>query len=281
MPTLNELTLYPIKSCAGIALQEATVSGTGLASGKIHDREWMVVDAQGQFVTQRTHPGMARIVPILHDDTLILNAPGLPSLTLPPELAKNAATLDVRVWKDQLPALDCGDQAAAWMARAVGTGCRLVRFNQQSRRLANPKWTHGIETHNLFSDSFPFLVIAQSSLHDLNERLQAQGRDALPMNRFRPNIVIGDAPAYAEDSTQAIRLGNAELQLIRPCQRCPVPSIDQATGIHGPDPQDILKQYHTSGLPNGAATFGMHAILLRGAGSILRIGQPVTMTSRI
>lgn len=279
MPILTELTLYPIKSCAGIALQEAVVTDTGLASGSIRDREWMVVDAQGQFVTQRTHPRMALIVPGLRNGSLILNAPGLPSLTLPLNRANNTPTIEVRVWKDHLPADDSGDEAAAWMAQAIGAGCRLVRFHAHAKRVASPKWTRGIEASNLFSDSFPFLVIAQSSLNDLNARLRAHGREALPMNRFRPNVVIGDVPAYAEDSMPTLCIGEAKLQLIRPCQRCPIPSIDQSTGQIGDDPLDILKQYHTSGLPNGAATFGVHAILLRGAGTTLRVGQPITTTT--
>ena len=277
MPILTELTLYPIKSCAGIALQEATVTSAGLASASVRDREWMLVDAQGRFITQRTHPRMALIIPSLRDDAIMLNAPGLPPLSLSLACADNTPTTNVRVWKDTLPANDCGDESAAWLSQAIGTACRLVRFHPQAQRVASPKWTHGIEAPNLFSDSFPFLVIAQSSLNDLNERLRVHGREALPMNRFRPNVVIGDVPAYAEDSMPTLRIGEAELQLVRACQRCPIPSIDQATGEVGADPLDILKQYHTSGLPNGAATFGMHAILQHGSGSVLRVGQAIVM----
>ena len=277
---LTELTLYPIKSCHGIALQEATITSSGLASGTIQDREWMVVDAQGQFVTQRTHPKMATITPRLNANMMELRAPGLQALSIPIERPdSNAPSLNVRVWRDSIKAHDCGDEAASWMSQVVGNGCRLVRFHPQSNRTPNTKWTGGIEAHNMFSDSYPFLVLSQASLDDLNQKLLSQGREAIPMNRFRPNIVIGNVPAYEEDHTHSIRIDDAVLQLVRPCQRCPVPSVDQATGIVGPDPLDILKTYHTSEALRGAVTFGMHATLLQGAGQTLRVGQHIAMSS--
>jgi len=281
MPTLTELTIYPIKSCAGISLQEAVITDAGLMSGLLHDREWMVVDAQGQFVSQRMQPGMSVIIPHVDGNIMRLRAPKMPPLEIPLALPDpgNTPTLEVRVWRDIVKAYDCGDVAAAWMSQVVGAGCRLVRFHPQAGRIANTKWTNGIEAPNMFSDSYPFLVISQASLDDLNEKSQAAGRNVLPMNRFRPNIVIGDVPAFEEDSSDLIYTEKAVLQMVRPCQRCPVPSIDQATGIVGPDPQDILKTYHTSEAMRGAATFGMHAILRQGAGEILRVGQRIEMTS--
>jgi uncharacterized protein len=281
MPALTELTLYPIKSCGGISLQEATITNTGLMSNAIHDREWMVVDEQGQFITQRTNPKMAIIVPRINGEVMELCAPGMLPLEIPlaqPDLDRTP-TLDARVWRDKVKAYDCGGAAAIWMSKVIDTKCLLVRFHPQANRMANPKWTDGIETPNLFSDSYPFLVISQESLDDLNQKLLATGRDALPMNRFRPNIVIGNVPPYKEDATKLIRAGNSVLQLVRPCQRCPVPSIDQATGTVGPDPQDILKTYHTSEILKGAITFGMHAILQQGVGETLRVGQRIEMSS--
>ncbi len=280
MPTLTELMLYPVKSCGGISLQEAIITNTGLMSGTIHDREWMVVDEQGQFVSQRMKPGMAVIIPSIHGQVMTLRAPNMPpleiSLALPdPE---TTPTIDAHVWRDTVKAFDCGEIAAVWISKVVGPGCRLVRFHPQATRIANPKWTDGIDAPNMFSDSYPFLVISQGSLNDLNDKLQANGREPLPMNRFRPNIVIGNVPAFAEDHTKTIDMNGVELQLVRPCQRCPVPSIDQATGIVGPDPQDILKTYHTSEAMRGAITFGMHAILLRGTGETLHVGQRIEMT---
>ncbi len=276
MIRLAELTLYPIKSCGGIVLQKATITKSGLASGLIHDREWMVVDARGQFITQRTHPKMATITPSINKSKMILSAPGMPPLAIPLERRtadSRDLLMEVRVWKDHLQAIDCGDAVADWLSTITGDGCRLVRFDPQAKRIASLKWTQGAEATNLFSDSFPFLVLSQASLDDLNERLRAEGREALPMNRFRPNIVISGVPPYAEDRTQSMQVGDAALQLVRPCQRCPIPAIDQTTGIAGPNPNDILKTYHTSELLNNAVTFGVHAILQHGEGATLRVGQ--------
>ena len=278
MPAIAELTLYPVKSCAGIALQEATIGAAGLAYGGVADREWMIVDANGQFLSQRTHPRMARIRPGIQSEQLILQFPGLTPLALPLSRRDAGSEMPVRVWKDQLPAQDCGPEAAAWLTQALGTPCRLVRFSASAVRLASPKWTRGIDAPNRFSDAFPFLVIAQASLDDLNERLHHAGRPPLPMNRFRPNIVMNDVPAYAEDALPRLQIEGARLELVRACQRCPVPSIDQDTGEKGPDPIDILRTYHSGGLPNGAATFGVHAILQSGEGTLLRVGQSLTLS---
>lgn len=284
MPTLTELTIYPIKSCAGISLQEAVITETGLVSrlvsGLLHDREWMVVDAQGQFVSQRMQPRMAVIIPHVDGNVMILRAPKMLPLEIPLALPEsdNTPSVEVRVWRDTVKAYDCGDHAADWLSKVVGAGCRLVRFHPQASRIANTKWTGGVEAPNMFSDSYPFLVISQASLDDLNEKLQAAGRDVLPMNRFRPNIVIGDVSAFEEDNSELILADKITLQLVRPCQRCPVPSIDQVTGLVGPDPQDILKTYRTSEAMRGAITFGMHAILREGSGEMLRVGQRIEMS---
>ena len=276
MATLAELTLYPIKSCGGIALQEASITPSGLASGLIHDREWMAVDSQGQFITQRTHPAMATITPSIEQNEMVLRAPGMTALAIPLERAGDHGTsMEVRVWKDHLPAIDSGNAAANWFSTILREDCRLVRFASHAKRVASPKWTRGMEATTLFSDSFPFLVLSQASLDDLNEKLLAEGREALPMNRFRPNIVIAGVPAYAEDRTQSLQAGDVILELVRPCQRCPIPSIDQMTGLAGPNPNDILKTYHTSELLNNAVTFGMHAIVLSGEGALLRVGQTI------
>ena len=200
MPTLTALTLYPIKSCAGIALQQATLTAAGLIHAQIHDREWMVVDAQGEFLTQRSHPALALIVPDLNlgAGMLELHAPGLAPLSLP--LARpatgSAPKLQVRVWDDLVSADDCGDAAAHWFSQALGLACRLVRFPAQASRITNTRWTAHADVPTRFSDGYPFLLISQASLDDLNQKLAAQGRDPLPMNRFRPNLVIDGVDAF-------------------------------------------------------------------------------------
>jgi len=280
MPILSALHLYPIKSCAGITLQEATITGAGLMSAHIYDREWMVVDMHGEFLTQRDYPRMALIQPRLRLDTLELRAPGMLRLELPLDLPapeQLPATMKVRVWNDTLAAYDCGETAAAWFSNVLGTPCRLARFHSDAQRHADPRWTNGESASMLFADGFPLLIISQASLDDLNQKLMAQGRAALPMDRFRPNIVIDDSDAFEEDHAGLIRIGQASIRPSKPCPRCTIPSIDQATGASGPDPLDILRGYRANPIVDGGIAFGMNAMLIEGEGQLLRVGQPVEM----
>jgi uncharacterized protein YcbX len=279
MPIITELNLYPIKSCAGIALREATMTAAGLMTAHVYDREWMVVDSDGKFLTQREHPRMALIRPQLNADMLELRAPGMLRLQIPLDLSdpNSASTLDVRVWNDTVKAYDCDEMTAHWFSNALGVECRLVRFHPDAKRVANPQWTDGVEAPTLFSDGYPMLVISESSLADLNEKLTSQGRDALPMNRFRPNIVIGGTGAFDEDFAESITIADVVLKPVKPCPRCPIPSVDQATGQVGPDPLDVLQSYRANPKVDGAITFGMNAILLAGDGKTIRIGQDVNV----
>lgn len=277
MPTITELTLYPIKSCAGIPLREATLTEAGLMSEQIYNREWMVVDLDGNFLTQREYPRMAQIVPRLRLDQLQLRAPGMLQLNIPLDLPHpdTARTLQVRVWNDTLQAYDCDELTATWFSKALGVPCRLVRFHPEARRIASLDWTDGIEAPNMFADGFPLLVIAQASLDDLNRKLQAHGRAPLPMDRFRPSLVIGGVDAFEEDYAAALRIGDALIKPVKPCPRCPIPSVDQATGEIGPDPLDILRTYRVNPKVDGGITFGMNAIVLAGDGQVLKLGQEV------
>jgi len=277
MPILTEINLYPIKSCAGISLREATLTNAGLMSDFIYDSEWMVVDAQGQFMSQRDYPKMALIAPRIKGDTIELRAPGMLRLELPLDLPDpdEAPSLEVRIWDDAVKAYDCDDTTAAWFSNAIGVPCRLVRFHANAKRLASAEWTGDVQAPTLFSDGFPVLVISQASLDDLNQKLLAQGREALPMNRFRPNIVIGDVGAFEEDYASSLRIGDTLLKPVKPCERCNMPSVDQSTGLAGDDPLDVLQTYRSNPKLDGAITFGMNAIVLEGDGQMLRVGQYV------
>lgn len=280
MPILTELNLYPIKSCAGISLREATVTPAGLMSEHIYDREWMVVDADGQFMTQRDYPKMALIVPRIKADTLELRAPGMLRLEVPLGLPdpSEEATLTVQVWDDSVQAYDCDETTATWFSKFLGVPCRLVRFHAEAKRISNKEWTNGLEVPTLFADGYPMLVISEASLADLNSKLQAQGRQPLPMNRFRPNIVVNGIEAFEEDVTESFRIGDALLKPVKPCPRCPMPAVDQATGEFGPNPVDILQTYRANPRVDGRITFGMNAILLEGEGRVLRVGQEVDVS---
>ena len=277
MPIITELNLYPVKSCAGISLREAMLTPAGLMTQNIYDREWMVVDAQGAFMTQRDHPKMALIVPRLKAEVLELRAPGMLRLEVPLDLPHpdDTPTVQVKVWNDTVPAYDCDDTTATWFSKFLGVPCRLVRFHADAKRHASTTWTGGIEAPTLFSDGYPVLVISEASLHDLNDKLKAQGREALPMNRFRPSLVVSGIEAFEEDYTKSFGIGSAKLKPVKPCPRCPMPSIDQATGEFGPDPLDILRTYRVNDKVDGGITFGMNAILVESEGETVRVGQEI------
>jgi len=279
MPILSELILYPIKSCAGLSLPQALLTTAGLATAdaKILDREWMVVDANGGYMTQRDFPRMALITPTLHADTLALTFPGMPALELAlarPD-AQSAPTRCVHIWDDSLRAYDGDDATAAWFSAALGVPCRLVRFHADAVRVISQNWTGDVAATTLFSDGFPILVIGQGSLDDLNDKLRGAGRAALPMNRFRPNVVIAGIEAFEEDYTETFQIGEVELKPVKPCPRCPMPSVDQATGEFGPDPLEILQSYRAKPELDGALCFGMNAIVTAGDGRIVRVGQEI------
>lgn len=277
MPVLTELHLYPIKSCAGIALREATITAAGLMSEHIYDREWMVVDANGDFLTQRNYPQMATIVPRIKSTTLELRAPGMLRLDIPLDLPdpEDAPTITVQVWDDHLPAYDCDELTATWFSQVLGTRCRLVRFHPHAKRSVSTAVSGGPEVPTLFADGYPMLVISEASLADLNQKWQATGQAALPMNRFRPNLVVNGIGAYEEDFARTLTFGSAIVQPVKPCPRCRIPSIDQETGKVGPNPLDILQTYRASPKIDGGLAFGMNAILLEGAGQVVRVGQEV------
>jgi len=239
-----------------------------------------VVGADGIALTQREHPRMALIVPKLKSETLELRAPGMLRLEIPLGLPDpdTAATLQVQVWEDSVLAYDCDETTAAWFTAFLGLPCRLARFHANATRRTSGTWTNGELHPTLFSDGYPILVIGTGSLQDLNEKLGEAGRNPLPMNRFRPNIVIGDIDPFEEDYTETFAIGDALLKPVKPCPRCPMPSIDQSTGEFGPDPLDILQSYRAKEELEGAICFGMNVVVLQGDGQQLKVGQEIGVT---
>ena len=277
--SIARLFVHPVKSCAGTEVREALLTEAGLES----DRAWMVVDAQGVFLTQRTLPRMALVRPEVVGDALVLRAPGMPELRLDANAAAAPAT--VTVWNDTVPAWDAGEAAARWFSTFLGQPCRLVRCDPAHRRLSSRDWTGGLEAPNRFSDGFPVLVASEASLDDLNQRLRAAGHAAVGMERFRPNVVLAGVQAYDEDRVDRVRIGTGaglevQLQLVKPCARCPIPDIDPATAQSHPAVGDTLRTYRQDKRLDGAITFGMNAIVRQGAGQVLRVGQPMAADLR-
>ena len=274
---IAQLFVYPVKSCAGIALQEAVLTETGLDL----DRAWMVVDAEGEFVSQRELPRMALIRPQLKTYEMVLRAPGM--LALHVEIDKVEKPVTVRVWDDSCSAYDMGDVAAQWFSDFLGPACgplRLVRFDPEQRRLSSLKWTKGVEAENQFADGFALLVTSEASLADFNTRLAAAGHKPVGIERFRPNLVLRGVEAFDEDRLGVLQIttgeGTARLDMVKPCARCPIPNIDPATALASPEVSDTLQTFRQNALLKGAVTFGMNAIVLEGDGHNLRVGQPVS-----
>ena len=273
MATVTELVLYPIKSCAGISVLEAQFKISGLVANGVHDREWMLVTLEGQFLTQREYPRMALVQPRIDGDKLEVSAPGMPPLRLPLAYDAAASRIQVQIWDDHVSSADCGDAAANWFSQALDADCRLVRFPPSVARPTSTKWTGGTPAETRFADGYPILVIGQASLDDLNAKLNSAGRAPLPMNRFRPNLVVDGLDAFEEDFVAEFTADGFALRPVKPCARCPIPSIDQATGIPGPDPLDILQAYRANPRMEGAVCMGMNCIVSEGAGQVLRVGQ--------
>ena len=276
MATLSQLILYPIKSCAALPVTEAVATVSGLSALGVHDREWMLVTNEGQFLTQREFPRMATIVPRVEGDALLVTAPGMSPLRLALEQGKR--TLRVQIWDDAVEALDCGDAAAAWFGDVLTTSCRLVRFKPDLARPTSQKWTGGAPSSARFADAYPLLLIGQAALDEINARMRTAGRDAVPMDRFRPNLVVEGTDPFEEDYTESFHTGDVAIRPVKPCARCPIPAIDQATGIPGPDPLDILQSWRGKAILDGAVCVGMNCIVTEGDGRVLRVGQPLEVS---
>lgn len=263
MPTIQALNIYPVKSCRGIALENARITETGFE----HDRQWLIVDDKNRFLTQREQPRLALIETALDGMHLRLHAPGMTELTI--GIEARGPSVEVVCWRDLCAAFDMGVTASNWLSEYLGARHRLVRFDAARARTSPPEWTGEIRALTQFSDAFSWLVVSQASLEDLNTRLPAP----LPMNRFRPNIVIGGVDAYAEDRIHEIEIGEVRLRVVKPCTRCAITTTDQSTGERESDqPLRALKEYRFSRELKGVL-FGQNAILIAGLGRTLCVGQ--------
>ncbi|NMM06568.1 MAG: MOSC domain-containing protein [Polaromonas sp.] len=279
---ISQLWVYPVKSCAGVAVQEALLTETGLE----FDRAWMVVDAQGQFLTQRELPRLALIRPQLKHYEMVLRAPGMLALHI--ALDRVEAPARVRIWNDDVAAYDMGAIAAQWFSDFLGAPARLVRFDPEHKRVSSRDWTGNVEVLNQFSDGYPLLVISEASLAGLNDRLLASGTTAVGMERFRPNIVLGDALStlspHDEDRLDELHIatqqGLVRLRPVKPCSRCPIVNIDPSTAASSPAVNDILQSYRSDARLDGALSFGVNMIALQGTDHLLDVGQAVQANYR-
>jgi uncharacterized protein YcbX len=272
--SIDQLFIYPIKGCRGIAVGRATLTATGLEIDGIGDREWVVVDENREFLSQRELPSMALIETRLTSTTLRLRAPGMLQLEIP--FASEGDVLDVTVWNDTVAAVTQGDVADAWFSRYLGRPCRLMRFDPEARRLSNVRYTGATQAPYKFADAFALLIASNASLADLNGRLAQRNMAPVGIERFRPNIVLAGVEAFEEDYVERITIGTMELRVVKPCVRCSVPNVEPVSGATSTEPGDTLAVYRDNARAGGV-TFGVNAIVIQGDGE-LRCGDLVELT---
>lgn len=259
-PVVASLFVYPVKSCGGVEVDRIEVDDFGFRD----DRRWMIVDEDGRFLTQRTVPLLATIRVGLSDGRLSLRSAGWDDLELG-AFPEDAPARPVTVWRDTVDALPVGEEADAWLASVLGQPARLVWMPTVSVRPAK-RDPAGISPRISFADAYPFLVVSRESLDALNARLVKP----LPMNRFRPNIVVEGAGPFAEDVWTRFRIGAVEFDVAGPCARCATTTVDQESGAKGVEPLRTLATFRREG---NEVMFGQNAIH-RGPGEI-RLGMPV------
>jgi uncharacterized protein YcbX len=258
---LTRLFIYPVKSMAGIALERSELDPMGLR----HDRRWMVVDPEGRFMTQRTHPQMVLIRPAIVDGWLLLSGRrgGMHHV---PDPASAEGRMQVRVWNDSVNTHRLGSATDAWLSKEIGEACHLVYIADDEVRQCDPLYARAGDRTG-FADGFPLLLISQASLDGLNARLEKP----VPMIRFRPNLVVDGCEAHAEDNWRQVRIGDNALRVVKPCSRCPIPTVNPETGKkEGPEPLKTLTTYRRR---DNKVWFGQN--LVHEAGGELACGQRV------
>jgi uncharacterized protein len=267
---LESIFLYPIKSCGGTPLERADIGRRGIRG----DRRWMVVDSEGGLISQRDHPRLALVEPRFQEESLLVEAPGMDPMRL--DLHEGGPAMDVVIWGNRCAAVDQGDEPAQWFGSFLQAPVRLVRQEDAAVRPVDPAFARSPGDRVSFADGYPFLLTGTASLDDLNTRLP----EPIPMNRFRPNLVVSGAPAFEEDQWTRIRIGQVDFHVVKPCARCVVTTVDQATASRGTEPLRTLAQFRKR-VPGGkvggggAVYFGQNLIPDLGAAAMLRAGDPV------
>lgn len=235
---LTEIWIYPVKAMAGIRLRSARVMEKGLQ----HDRRWMLVDESGMFMTQRTTPPLALFKPEFRNDSFLIRF-GTDSVILPFDTYIKEQPIEAMVWDDKVTVFEVSAEVSDWVSKRLDAKCRLVAFPEENPRAINRRYNidldSGRTSHVSLADGYPLLIIGQTSLDELNERLEKP----IPMNRFRPNLVFTGGSAHEEDHWIRFSIGRNRFAGVKPCARCPVPTIDQETAVRGKEPLTTLARY--------------------------------------
>lgn len=263
MLTVNQLFIYPIKSLGGIAVPAATVTERGFQ----YDRRWMLVDGHNNFITQRSFPQMALLqVAILADGLQVHHKITGDTIHIP-ILPESAETAFVKIWDDTCLAQFVSTLADKWFTQILAMPCRLVYMPETSLRKVDESYAVNNEITSL-SDGYPFLIIGQSSLDDLNSRLT----EPLPINRFRPNIVFNGGEAFIEDRMKYFTINGIHFSGVKLCTRCPIPTINQENAAKSKEPLKTLALYR---MKNNKVYFGQN-LLHRGEG-IINVGDEISL----
>lgn len=247
---LSEIWIYPVKSLSGIRLTQAKAEEKGLQ----YDRRWMIVDENNVFITQRAFQKMALIDVELHAYGLkILSRNSPDDFVIVPYSPITGTPVNVTVWDDVTEAVTVSDEADAWLSRQLEMELRLVMMPDATQRKVDPRYAHNNENVS-FADDFPYLVISQASLDDLNSRLA----EPITMRRFRPNFVITGTEPFAEDQWKHISIGNLHFEVVKPCARCVLTTIDPVTSEKGPEPLKTLSGYRRVG---NKVLFGQNVVV--------------------
>jgi uncharacterized protein YcbX len=268
---LTGIFLYPVKGLRGLSVDSCDVDSLGL----VGDRRFLVIDETGGFLTQRTLPRMARVSTALDATHLTLSAEGAAAVrvALAPDPAAPLRT--VRVWKsEELLAEDCGEAAAGLLSGFLGTRCRLVRIGPAFHRPVLKSAARPGEIFH-FGDGAPLLIASEASLSDLNDRIVATGEEAVPMDRFRANLVVTGCQPFAEDRWPRFRLGAVIFRALGPSARCIVTATDQLTGERGQEPLATLSVYRRDASDPTKVNFGQNLVNETKAGTVV-LGDAIT-----
>jgi uncharacterized protein YcbX len=257
---VSALYVYPIKACRGIRCDEWRVERRGFFA----DRRWMIVDANGVFVSQRELAELSQVDTSLDGDSISVSAPGFSRLRLPQ--THSGELRHVRIWEDQVSAVSHA-QGSAWFSEFLGAPHELVYMTDTEHRPVNPARARAEDIVS-FADGYPFLLISEASLEDLNARLD----EPITMERFRPNIVVSGTEPYAEDGYSQVRLGEIWFRGVKRCDRCVVTTIDPLTGERGSEPLRTLAKYR---LEDQRVWFGMN--LIHDGTGMLRVGDSLAL----
>ena len=283
---ISEINVYPIKSLKGISVDSAVVEERGLR----YDRRWMLTTPEGMFFTQREFPKMATIAVEVRENGLLVLAENTTGILIPFEPDRTRKQ-EVVIWQSTCPGDVYSDGVNEWFSQVLGTKCQLVYMPDDSRRRVNQRFDRGEDIVS-FADGYPLMVLGGASLEDLNRRLLERAdtsvRVPLPMNRFRPNLVVSGSGSYAEDDWKRIRIGEAEFRSTKPCERCVMTTVEQAKGeFDGKEPlktlasyrmaKDVMpERYESLGVGPNAVLFGQN-LIAETAGATVKVGDEVVI----